>query len=137
MEGDSFAAVSRLAAASKAILGELLCGFGKGLRAEFDDALCRYVQCRYMLKAVPSLSDSLYTLSELSIAQMSGMPKDVVALLERESGCTGAKSAMIKKVMLILSLMRGLSLCVDEDSAAKVDTVGQLGDLCWEKMKEK
>lgn len=133
----AFDVVEQMAADSRIRMERLRQAASGTSRADFEDALCHYVQCRYLLEAPPAPEDELYALAELSLSRLSGLPAEVVERLETQSGCTGAKTAMIKKVLLILSLMRGLGLKISEEAATQVETVGQLAALCWEGTRQK
>ena len=130
-EKDSFGQIEALLSDSRQIMEALKTAVQEHCEERFKKELCRYIQCRYMLNKLPQMSDELYELADMSLKRMSGLPAPNRERLEASSGCTGAKSAMIKKVLLILSLMRELCTNISEDEALKADTVEQLANLCW------
>lgn len=132
MNNDVFDLINRISVQSRTYMEQIKKSAIQKNKNGFDKALCRYIQCRYVLRQCPTLSDNLYTLASLSIGQAASLPAEAVRKLENESGCTGAKSPMIKKVLLILSLMREITGQLNEDAVSAIDTVQELSDLCWE-----
>lgn len=132
MNNEVFNLINRISVQSRTYMKQIKKSAIQENKNEFDKALCRYIQCRYVLQQCPTLSDNLYTLASSSIGQAASLPAEVVRQLENESGCTGAKSPMIKKVLLILSLMREITGQLNEDTVSAIDTVQELSDLCWE-----
>lgn len=75
---------------------------------QFGACLCRYIQCRFMLERCPALSESLADLAEESVSIMTRIPSAQLHAMEDVSGCRGAKSAVVKRILLIMSLNNGL-----------------------------
>ncbi len=96
----------------------------------FGEALCQYISLRYLLNRVPRREENLYALAEESVGNMLKANKDVLLAMERESGCTGATSGMMKKVLLLLSVKKALSLSVTEEAVTAVETIDNLIRLC-------
>lgn len=134
MNGDTFDIIEKISRTSRQWMIQMREAAVHNDRSGFNEALCQYIQCRYMLLTRPKLTDNLYTLAQISVERMSGLPREVTEKLESESGCTGAKSAMIKKVLLIMSLIYGLKIQIPEAEASDIETAGALAELCWQKM---
>lgn len=91
--------------------------------AAFAEAVLDYIQCRLMLKRRPRVTDRIYDLTEASVAAMAGLSSTQLAAMEEISGCTGAKSAMIKKVLLLMSLKSALGWQLCEEECLAMETV--------------
>lgn len=91
-------------------------------RAVFAEAVLDYIQCRLMLKTRPRVTDRIYDLAEESVAAMAGLSSTQLAAMEEISGCTGAKSAMIKKVLLLMSLKSALGWQLCEEECLAMET---------------
>lgn len=85
-----------------------------------------YIKCRYMLTEMPKSSDRIYDLAEESAAIMARLPAASLRAAEDISGCTGAKSAMIKKVLLLMSLNQALGWNLSEDACQALETVADI-----------
>ena len=74
--------------------------------AILSDKLCKYVACRYMLERIPHENEKLIDLAEESLSLMTKKSKEQIIASEELSGCTGAKSAVAKKVLLCMSISK-------------------------------
>ncbi len=89
---------------------------------ELGERLCEYIQYRYLLPIKPGKEDSIYDLAELSVAEIAKMSSEQLSAMEDMSGCTGAKSAMVKKVLLIMTLNEQFQLMA-EGEITDIETV--------------
>ncbi len=96
----------------------------------FGDAVCDYIRCRYLLDRKPETGENIYDLAEESVDIMLSHGYDKMTAIEGESGCTGATSGMMKKVLLMLSLKKALDLDAAEEEFTAIETVGDLIRLC-------
>lgn len=91
-----------------------------------------YIQCRFMLGRLPRRTERIYDLAEEGAAIMAGLPQKQLAAMEEISGCTGAKSAMIKKVLLLMALKEGLGWPLSEAECLAMDTVDDIILYCMD-----
>ena len=81
-------------------------------------------------KSPSSMDDSnifsIYDLAEVSVSKMAKLPPDQFYQMEQIGGCSGAKSSMIKKILLLMNLKEHLQLTIDEDTLTDIDTVSDL-----------
>lgn len=102
------------------------------LKSHLDDPvqsesiLLQYVKCRFLLDELPQITDSIYDLAEVSVSKMAKLPPDQFYQMEQIGGCSGAKSSMIKKILLLMNLKEHLQLTIDEDTLTDIDTVSDL-----------
>lgn len=94
-----------------------------GNREEFGERLLEYIRRRFLLTEKPKLCDSVYDLAEQSVARIAGMSSEQLSAMEDMSGCTGAKSAMVKKVLLLMSLKEHLHWTGEEEELTEAETV--------------
>lgn len=93
---------------------------------ELEESVLSYIQCRYLLDQKPKLTDSIYDLAERSAAQIAKLSSAQLSAMEDMSGCTGAKSAMVKKVLLLMSLNEHLHWGLDEDACQSIERVADI-----------
>ena len=105
--------------------------------ADVRDAICTYIQHRYMLGRCPEPQESIYALAEESAAIMAGLPQKQLHEMEAVSGCTGAKSAMVKKVLLLMSLNEMMAWHLSEDACMEMETVQDIIDFAYNNKKRK
>ncbi|MCR5083080.1 MAG: hypothetical protein K6B15_06380 [Parasporobacterium sp.] len=74
--------------------------------SKIRESLCKYIACRYMLERIPEVDEELYDLANESLSLMTKKSKEMIIASEELSGCTGAKSAAAKKVLLCLSISK-------------------------------
>lgn len=99
------------------------------------DRLCEYIQCRYLLKKKPEKKDVIDTLAEESVAEIAKMSSEQLSAMEDMSGCTGAKSAMVKKILLIMTLNEQFQLGVEED-IRQIKTIEDIVKLLKENKRQ-
>ena len=107
---------------TKIILDEIK-GIHKCNVDQLEYQIRRYIKHRYMLDRLPGAKDSIYSLAEESLAAMSKMDSADLHSMEDISGCTSAKSAMVKKVLLIMSFNNALEWGITEDECLEITTV--------------
>lgn len=95
----------------------------------FGERLLEYIQLRFLLPERPKLEDNLYNLAEQSVAQIARLSSEQLSAMEDMSGCTGAKSAMVKKVLLLMSLKEHLHWEIDEETISKIECAADLLEL--------
>lgn len=96
---------------------------------QIEDILQRYICCRYMLERIPQRNENIYDLAEESAAKMLNLPSQQLKAMEDISGCTGAKSAMVKKVLLIMSLKKELNWQMPEEQYLQIETIEDIIQL--------
>ena len=104
------------------------------LKADKDESaflehLKSYIRLRYLLDDDSYWSDDLDEYSKYSIKKMMERSDDEVKLRDLGINCAGASSAMTKRLLLIISLRKGLDVELDPEAAASVDTVCELASL--------
>lgn len=95
------------------------------------DRLCEYIQCRYFLKKKPGKKDVIDTLAEESVAAIAKISSEQLSAMEDMSGCTGAKSASVKKILLIMTLNEQFHLGIEED-ISRIKTIEDIAKLLKE-----
>ena len=95
------------------------------------EAICTYIQHRYMLDRCPKPQESIYVQAEESAAIMAGLPQKQLHEMEAVSGCTGAKSAMVKKVLLLMSLNEMMGWHLSEKTCMEMETVQDIIDFAY------
>ena len=97
------------------------------------DAVCthirRYVLARYLLTEEEAAGLDFDALTARSIAKSAGISPETLAELEATQDCTGSTTAMAKKVLLLRSIERGLSITLPAMESAEMKTLRQLGEL--------
>lgn len=91
--------------------------------------LKQYIRLRYLLDDDPYWSDDLNEYSKYSIKKMTEKTGGEVKLRDLGINCAGASSAMTKRLLLIISLRKGLEIDLDPEAAASVETVHELASL--------
>lgn len=97
------------------------------------EAVCthirRYVLSRYLLTEEEAAGLDFDALTARSIAKSAGISPETLAELEATQDCTGSTTAMAKKVLLLRSIERGLSITLPAMESAGIKTLRQLGEL--------
>ena len=75
------------------------------------------------------------TLAEESVAEIAKMSSEQLSAMEDMSGCTGAKSAMVKKILLIMTLNEQFQLGVEED-IRQIKTIEDIVKLLKENKRQ-
>lgn len=86
----------------------------------------RYVYLRFMLEEKEYGTDSLEKLAEISIENIAGWKKQGVVINENSGGCSAISSALTKKVLLLISLQKGLDIRFGKNETADITTVTEL-----------
>lgn len=110
-----------------------------GDTGQLKESVLQYIQCRFLLEYKPELTDSICDLAEQSVAQIARLSSAQLSAMEDMSGCTGAKSAMVKKVLLLMSLKEQLHWELDEDTCqrmGRVKDIIQYQQSIWNQCKK-
>ena len=70
-----------------------------------------YVLERFLLDREEE-EEGIIPLAQKSVEKLTGIPRETLAAADRPSGCTAATAVLDKKVLLILSLCKGLSVTI-------------------------
>lgn len=94
-----------------------------------------YLLIRFLLNTEED-EDDLILLSRKSVSRITGVSLEKLSHTDRPSTCTSTTSALDKKVLLILSLCKGLSIKIPVSETPKIKTVHQLSDLLYERVNQ-
>ena len=78
--------------------------------------------------------EGIIPLAQKSVEKLTGIPRETLAAADRPSGCTAATAVLDKKVLLILSLCKGLSVTIPVAEAPAIQTVRQLAEALYERV---
>lgn len=95
-----------------------------------------YIRLRYLLDDDPYWSDDLDEYTKYSIKKIMERSGDEVKLRDLGINCAGASSAMTKRLLLIISLRKGLGIDLDPEAAASVETVYELASLLQSALRQ-
>ena len=95
----------------------------------FEEDLKRYIQLRYLLDEDPYWDNDLDRYAAYSIKKTLEKNKEGLKLRDLGVNCAGASSAMTKRLLLLISLLKGLGIELDPEAAASVETLGELAGL--------
>lgn len=95
-----------------------------------------YIRLRYLLDDDPYWSDDLDEYTKYSIKKIMERSGDEVKLRDLGINCAGASSAMTKRLLLIISLRKGLGIDLDPEAAASVKTVYELASLLQSALRQ-
>lgn len=95
-----------------------------------------YIRLRYLLDDDPYWSDGLDEYTKYSIKKIMERSGDEVKLRDLGINCAGASSAMTKRLLLIISLRKGLGIDLDPEAAASVETVYELASLLQSALRQ-
>ena len=95
-----------------------------------------YIRLRYLLDDDPYWSDDLDEYTKYSIKMIMERSGDEVKLRDLGINCAGASSAMTKRLLLIISLRKGLGIDLDPEAAASVETVYELASLLQSALRQ-
>ena len=95
----------------------------------FEEGLKRYIKLRYLLDDDPYWDDDLDRYTAYSIKKTLEKSEGGVKLRDLGINCAGASSAMTKRLLLLISLRKGLEIDLDPEAAALVETLGDLAGL--------
>ncbi|MDF3000366.1 MAG: hypothetical protein K0Q48_485 [Bacillota bacterium] len=84
---------------------------------------------KFLLERIPDETESIYDLAEESLSLL--LKKDVSEINELQSGCSGATSAMAKKVLFLMALQRALNIKFAEEAVADIRTVESMTEACY------
>lgn len=95
----------------------------------FHQRLMRYIRLRYLLDDDPYWDDDLSTITRYSIRRTLERTGDPAGLSDLGINCAGSSSATTKRLLLIISLRKGLDITLDPDEIAQIETVSGLAAL--------
>ena len=95
-----------------------------------------YIRLRYLLDDDPYWSDDLDEYTKYSIKKIMERSGDEVKLRDLGINCAGASSAMTKRLLLIISLRKGLGIDLNPEAAASVETVYELASLLQSALRQ-
>lgn len=101
-----------------------------------DSVVHDYVLTRFLLDGQGVGTENISELSKLSLE--SALARfDAGDLTDLSLTCTGASSASTKKILLLLSLNRGLEITISPAEAVEIETISQLSRAVLRKLAEK
>lgn len=95
----------------------------------FRGLLKDYIRFRFLLDDDPFWSDDLDEYTKYSIKKTMERSGDPTKLRDLGINCAGASSSMTKRLLLIISLRKGLGIDLDPEKAATAVTLGELSCL--------
>lgn len=95
----------------------------------FHRRLKRYIRLRYLLDDDPYWDDDLSTITQYSIRRTLEKTGDPAGLSDLGVNCAGSSSATTKRLLLVISLRKGLDITLDPDEVARIETVSGLAAL--------
>ena len=104
--------------------------------AAFSEHLKSYIRLRYLLDDDPYWSDDLDEYTKYSIKKMTEQSGGEVKLRDLGINCAGASSATTKRLLLIISLRKGLGIDLDPEAAASVETIYELASLLQSALRQ-
>lgn len=104
-------------------------------REAWREHLRAYVLERFLLEA-DEPEDDLLRLAQKSVERLTGIPREALAAADRPSGCAAATAAVDKKVLLLLSLRKGLGVSLPPEQAPGIKGIRQLADALYERVNE-
>lgn len=90
---------------------------------------------KFPLERIPDETERIYDLAEESLSLI--LKKDASEINELQSGCSGATSAMAKKVLFFIALQRALNIKFAEEAAVDIRTVGSMTEFCYQALLQK
>ena len=100
-------------------------------REEWASHIRGYVLAKFLLEEGEPEQD-LIQLAQKSVSLLTGIPRETLEQMDRPSGCTAATAVLDKKVLLLLSLSKGLGIPLPPGSAPKIKTLDQLAEALRE-----
>ena len=100
-------------------------------REEWASHIRGYVLAKFLLEEEEPEGD-LLELARKSVSLLTGIPREKLERMDRPSGCTAATAVLDKKVLLLLSLSKGLGVSLAPGSAPKIKTLDQLAEVLRE-----
>lgn len=88
--------------------------------------LRQFIREKFHLERLPEEGDHLYDLAEESVAAMTALSPDSLRKAELESGCSGAGTPMIKKVLLLLAVKRKWGLDIPIAGTGEIECISDL-----------
>ena len=95
----------------------------------FQGLLKEYIRLRFLLDDDPFWSDDLDEFAKYSIKKTMERSGDPTKLRDLGINCAGASSSITKRLLLIISLRKGLGIDLDPEKAATAETLGELSCL--------
>ena len=100
-------------------------------REEWASHIRGYVLSKFLLEEGEQEQD-LIQLAQKSVSLLTGIPREKLEQMDRPSGCIAATAVLDKKVLLLLSLSKGLGVPLPPGSAPKIKTLDQLAEALRE-----
>lgn len=94
-----------------------------------------YVMYKFFFTEDEMTTDDFTELTEQSIAKASKMDPAMLKELIRAQKCTSASSVAIKKVLFYMDIQKQLGIRFDPEKTGAVETLGDIADLIYEKIK--
>jgi hypothetical protein len=92
-----------------------------------------YLLLRFLLEPETD-GDDILELADLSLARTSGPGRDGAASTDVSANCSGASSALSKKVLLLMALERDLGLDFSPEESVMIRTVRELAESIQARM---
>ena len=90
----------------------------------------RYLGLKFLTGQPPEDGESLYELGQASYQKAQTAKRAGASMDEWNTGCTGASSAMTRKVLFFLALQRDLQVKFQREEIERAETVGDVANLC-------
>ena len=103
----------------------------------FQGLLKEYIRLRFLLDDDPFWSDDLDEYAKYSIKKTMERSGDPTKLRDLGINCAGASSSITKRLLLIISLRKGLGIDLDPEKAATAETLGELSCLLYRAQQQK
>lgn len=103
----------------------------------FRELLKDYIRLRFLLDDDPFWSDDLDEYAKYSIKKTMERSGDPTKLRDLGINCAGASSSITKRLLLIISLRKGLGIDLDPEEAATAETLGELSCLLYRAQQQK
>ena len=90
----------------------------------------RYVGEKFLTETPPQDEESLYALGRAGYRKLKRLQADGSLGDEWNTGCSGASSAMVRKVLFFMALQRDIRCEIKRDEIERAETVGDVAALC-------
>ena len=100
-------------------------------RSAVHALLKRYIKSKYLLDETEMECEDIAALSKASVDKLLANHRKE-ALQDVSSVCTGSSSASTKKVLLVMSIQKGLGIKFDAKTSGSLKTIGDLTrEVCF------
>ncbi len=104
---------------------------------QFTECVKEYLMCKFFLEPEEYLTENILDLAEISIEKLLRINDKSVKLAQASTTCTNQSSTDVKKVLLSLTLQRGLGVKMTPDESAELETVTQFASALYKKSHAK